>query len=157
MAFFSLPQRLAALLLSPRAGGSRELPGPREESACLSDSPIMHCWSFCVSVPSLPWFQAKNLIAQELRGLGSYKNGSVTLQVKVSVNINCKTDTGKDLEHHLRTEVPILGERGLTAVSKPLGSVICFITHNLRVLKKRDPRQSGGTVGILAERIPASD
>lgn len=45
-----------------------------------------------VSVPSLPWFPARNLIGQGLGGLGSYKNGPVSLQAKVSINIHSKTD-----------------------------------------------------------------
>lgn len=67
----------------------------------------------------------------------------------MSVNISRRTDTGKDLEHSLSTEVPVLGERRLVAVSTaPWFWDLFSVNHNLRVLKRRDPHQSGRTAGI---------
>ena len=127
--YFPFSKGWPALLLSPHGGG-RWLPtAPRATwRVCLSFS------FFNSLVPG-----KESLIGQVLRGLGSNKNGSVVQQVRVSTPAVRRTDTLKDVDHNLRTSVPILGERGLTAASKPplfcdLLSVTCY----LGVLERRD-------------------
>lgn len=131
---YMFPPPKAGLLSSPvhrlEEAAFPQLPGPHVESACHTNFPIMQCCSvsqlFASLVPG-----KESLIGQMLRSMGSYKNVSITLPVKVSINTSCvqRTEIRKNVDQNLTAEVPILGERELTSFQGPW---FCdFFLHSL--------------------------